>query len=286
MSEGGVYPWKVQKIELPKHGRYASVTYADLSRPLPDPPEHQTWVQDLHTREWKLVPLVLASAHPVAVARVQAARSADAANPDDDALSTTAVPVIVDEAASAAPVDKHRGFASPPTAGVRYHEVLPTDTFQGICLRYRVTPTELRRANRMMTGSDLKLAPEVLVIPSNDKNNMQLDAHSRRPTTKEEKIATLVFSVSRVTKDKLTYSEALAYLDLADGDVDGAIANVCEDFGWSAEEEKIETLIARASRIIKGDRRLTYSEVRAYLIMADWDVSVALGIIREDFSTS
>ena len=93
-------------------------------------------------------------------------------------------------------------------------------------------------------------------------------------------------SSASVTKDKLTYSEALAYLDLADGDVDGAIANVCEDFGWSAEEEKIETLIARASRIIKGDRRLTYSEVRAYLIMADWDVSVALGIIREDFSTS
>ena len=135
----------------------------------------------------------------------------------------------------------------------------------------------------MMTGSDLKLAPEVLVIPSNDKN-MQLDAHSMRHPTKEEKIATLVFRVSRVTKDKLTYSEALAYLDMADGDVDGAIANVCEDFGWSVEEEKIATVIARASRIA-GDR-LTYSEVRAYLGMADWDVNVALGSISEDFGTS
>ena len=309
MSEGGVYPWKVQKIELPKRGRYASVTYADLSRPLPDPPDDRTWVRDARTREWKLVPLVLASAssaQPVAVARAlrHAGCADDASCPDDDALLTTAVPVTGEASASAAPiVDKH-----PPAGGgvVRYHEVLPTDTFQGVCLRYGVTPTELRRANRMlMTGSDLKLAPEVLVIPSNDENAQHRDDARvgwRRRPTREEKIATLVHRASRVAKDGLSYSEALAYLDMADGDVDRAISNVREDIEWSAEEEgKIETVVAGASssssRIIvaggggggssSSGAVVLRSSRPACLEMADWDVSsVALGSIREDFGTS
>jgi hypothetical protein len=70
--------------------------------------------------------------------------------------------------------------------------------------------------------------------------------------------------------------EAVAYLDMANGDVDRAITNVREDFGWSAEEGKIETVIAgtsgasSSSRIIatgRGDRHrrgLTHSKVRAY----------------------
>jgi hypothetical protein len=275
MSEGGVFPWKVQKIELPKYGRYASVSYADLSRPLPDPPEGRTWARDASTREWKLIPLVLASAsaHPVAVARVQGDADVD---PDADGSLITAVPVIIE--AAAAPVDEDRGAPS----GSRYHEVLPTDTFQGICLRYKVTPTELRRANTMVTASDLKLAPEMLVIPSNEKN-VKLDARYRCPT-REEKIAMLVFRVSRVTGDKLTYPEAMAYLEMADGDVEGAVANVHEDFGWSAEEEKKATLVAKVSRITRD--RLTDSEVRAYLETTNWDLSAALDSIREDFGMS
>ena len=156
-----------------------------------------------------------------------------------------------------------------------------------------------------MTGSSdfLKLAPEVLIIPPNgSKNsNAQLpdNAHVGRGhgPMKEEKIATLVHRASRVAKDGLSYSEALAYLDMADGDMERAITNVPEDFGWSAEEGKIKTVIAGTSgassslRIVatgRGDRHrrgLTHSEVRAYLEMADWDVDVALGSIREDFGT-
>jgi len=64
---------------------------------------------------------------------------------------------------------------------------------------------------------------------------------------------------------------------MADGDMDRAITNVREDFGWSAEEGKIETIIAGTSgasslsRIVatgRGDchcRGLAHSEVRAYL---------------------
>jgi hypothetical protein len=84
---------------------------------------------------------------------------------------------------------------------------------------------------------------------------------------------------------------------MADGDVDRVIMNVREDFGWSVEKGKIETVIpgtsgaSSSSWIVatgRGDchrRGLTHSEVRAYLEMADWDVDVALGSICEDFGT-
>ena len=104
-----------------------------------------------------------------------------------------------------------------------YHEVTETDTFQGICLRYKVTPVELRRANKML-GTNLKLAPSKLIIPSNESN------HKRNvlEPTKEEKIASLVKEVSRVTK--LSYSEARAYLELADWDLGCAIGTVKDGF--------------------------------------------------------
>ena len=44
------------------------------------------------------------------------------------------------------------------------HEVKPTDTFQGICLKYNVTPTTVRQYNNF-SGSNLRLGPEILVIP-------------------------------------------------------------------------------------------------------------------------
>jgi hypothetical protein len=134
-----------------------------------------------------LIAVVATTAHPVAVARVllrqQQARTrtvtsaADDPYPDDDdndnndALLTAAVPVIVDDEAAYYPLPP-----PPPLMNINKTpqfllllEVLPTDTFQGVCLRYRVTPTKLRRANKMltMTGSSdfLKLAPEVLSSP-------------------------------------------------------------------------------------------------------------------------
>jgi len=44
------------------------------------------------------------------------------------------------------------------------HTVLPTDTLQGLCLKYKITPTKLRQINGF-SGSNLHLAPAVLKIP-------------------------------------------------------------------------------------------------------------------------
>eukprot|EP00584_Thalassiosira_punctigera_P001418 CAMPEP_0172530174 /NCGR_PEP_ID=MMETSP1067-20121228/3993_1 /TAXON_ID=265564 ORGANISM="Thalassiosira punctigera, Strain Tpunct2005C2" /NCGR_SAMPLE_ID=MMETSP1067 /ASSEMBLY_ACC=CAM_ASM_000444 /LENGTH=203 /DNA_ID=CAMNT_0013314329 /DNA_START=90 /DNA_END=701 /DNA_ORIENTATION=- len=201
MSEGGFYPWKVQKIHRPRDGLVATCDYkSDLSAPLPDPPKGQTWVRDESTREWSLVPVVSASAVPPG---------------EEGGDAAVAFAVAVADASG----------KTVAVAGVRYHEVTPTDTFQGLCLRYKVTPTELRRANRMM-GNNLKLAPERLVIPSNEKNR-KLD---EREPTKEEKIAALLSKLPLGVRAKLSYSEARAYLEIADWDVSSAVNDVNEDF--------------------------------------------------------
>mmetsp|Transcript_38752 Transcript_38752/g.56905 ORF Transcript_38752/g.56905 Transcript_38752/m.56905 type:complete len:146 (-) Transcript_38752:284-721(-) len=51
MAEGGVYPWKIQKVE-----RFGpSCTYSNLTKPLPPPPKGMIWDKDVDTKEWKLI---------------------------------------------------------------------------------------------------------------------------------------------------------------------------------------------------------------------------------------
>jgi len=219
-----MYPWKQQKIRQPKNGVLSAVNYSDIKGPLPPPPKGQEWVKDADTREWKLLSVasvtndgdIVAEAHPT---------TDDVSN--DNNLVCTAVPVREAEGTSA------NTNTSSVIPGVRYHEVLPTDTFQGICLRYKVTPTELRQANRLM-GNNLKLGPAKLVIPLNEKNE-QLDLNTQR-STKEEKIASLISNVTHITKGEITYSEAKSYLEIADWDVEEAADAVKEDVAWSGED--------------------------------------------------
>ena len=51
------------------------------------------------------------------------------------------------------------------TTTLYQHVVLPHDTFAGICVRYKLSPLALRRANGGFSGSNLSLAPAVLHIP-------------------------------------------------------------------------------------------------------------------------
>ena len=51
-----------------------------------------------------------------------------------------------------------------PTIEYQSHVVLPDDTLNGLCLKYKITPTQLRRAN-CFSGSNLALAPARLRIP-------------------------------------------------------------------------------------------------------------------------
>jgi hypothetical protein len=54
--------------------------------------------------------------------------------------------------------------------GVDYveHVVLPSDTFQGLCLAYKISGTRLRQVNHF-SGSSLTYAPKKLIIPLTKK---------------------------------------------------------------------------------------------------------------------
>lgn len=57
------------------------------------------------------------------------------------------------------------------------HIIMPTDTIQGICLRYRVTSTDLRRAN-LFSGNNIRFKTSLL-IPINGGSivNPQVETH-------------------------------------------------------------------------------------------------------------
>ena len=175
--------------------------YSNLASSLPDPPKNQRWEHNETTKEWKLVPSIVDDGTE---AKVQAA---------DEGVPVTS------------------------SSSCIYHKVLPTDTFQGICLRYKVTATDLRRANKMM-GTNLKLAPSNLLIPIKGGVS-KLDQKQTKELTTEQKIAAILSATSTREEGtkKLGYSEARAYLELNDGDLNGAITNAKEDLGWSSSTQ-------------------------------------------------
>ncbi|KAL3794685.1 hypothetical protein HJC23_010113 [Cyclotella cryptica] len=258
MSEGGLLAWKIQKVKRPANGIQSTCNYTDLNRPLPDPPKDQMWIQD--GREWKLVPVACAVPADVGTGDLTAAAAESVEGVSSGVAQavamSVAVPVVPAYSAATAAgkvsTDSARSIRefTAMEDGVMFHEIQPSDTFQGICLRYKITPTELRRANKMM-GTNLQLAPKRLVIPVNGKNASLRNDNGKRGLTKEEQIAKLVWEVSnrfRRQSDNtnsqqqqnrlpspLEYSEARAYLELNDWDLDRAMENAFDDVGWSSE---------------------------------------------------
>lgn len=217
MAEGGFYPWKVNKIRLPESGGVpGKCRYQDLSKPLPNPPKGQVWVQNVETKEWTLSAVVVADA-------IEGAAIGES-NPVGN-LST-----CVDDS---------------------HHELKPTDTLQGLCLRYGVTATELRRANKILSGEDLRLWPKQLVIPAKKSRGGKAKGKER---TREEQVVDFVHhfehkqrmrSLRRKMSDRvededsqpLGSSEARAYLEMNDWVMEEAIRDAEEALGWAIQNE-------------------------------------------------
>ena len=104
------------------------------------------------------------------------------------------------------------------------HELQQTDTFAGLCLRYKITPTELRQANGGCSGTNLLLAPNPLRIP-NTKAKMQLvratPVGQETPGQKMNRLMAMFRGMAR--------SEAKCYLELNDWNLATAIVNARED---------------------------------------------------------
>jgi hypothetical protein len=93
-----------------------------------------------------------------------------------------------------------------------WHIITPTDTFQGICLKYKVSATVLRRLNHF-SGSNLALTPNPLRIPRPSKSSL---------FTKESNDPCPIQAIRRACPE-LTQKEAKCYLELHEGDVTMAI---------------------------------------------------------------
>eukprot|EP00934_Nitzschia_sp_Nitz4_P007967 Nitzschia sp. Nitz4//scaffold47_size129522//13411//13998//NITZ4_003535-RA/size129522-processed-gene-0.30-mRNA-1//-1//CDS//3329552752//7957//frame0 len=195
MTEGGLFAWNRQKIDM---HRGPAGSYANLRNPLPPPPKDMDWIQDVDTHEWHLM-------HLIAV--------------DGDKEDA----VVVEAQAEAPP-------ASP---SVLLHQVSDTDTFAGICLRYKVSPTELRQANGF-SGTNLLLAPNPLKIPVNDKNAQPTNDDTRTAQTTMSSPSNKVYQLRQLLPS-LSASEARCYLELNDWDFHLAVQNAKED-GFGSDE--------------------------------------------------
>ena len=105
------------------------------------------------------------------VARAGSVRSITSIDQDSSSHNSThlSVPFKIQRTASSSTIDSQDNTLGPSgkgILGVDYveHIVLPTDTLQGICIAYKVSASNLRRANHF-TGHSLHSAPKKLLIP-------------------------------------------------------------------------------------------------------------------------
>jgi hypothetical protein len=91
----------------------------------------------------------------------------------DSASANLALPYRLQRTNSWSTIDSTEGTLSSQVTGILgvdyvEHVILPTDTFQGICLAYKISATRLRQVNHF-SGSNLSNAPKKLIIPLTKK---------------------------------------------------------------------------------------------------------------------
>ena len=180
MADGGMFPWKVQKLNLAP-----TLSYDRIQRPLKAPKGRQ-WMFDSKSRTWSLID---AKYQPPSI--------------------------IVD--AKEALQDSNGRYLTP-------HHIGPEDTFQGICLKYKVKPHELRQANGGFSGTNLNLVPNPLMVPCKNVMESKAVAHETRPLTQSEVVGLLLKECKTMAR-----SEARAYLMLSEWDLAEALENARED---------------------------------------------------------
>jgi LysM repeat protein len=196
MTEGGIFPWKVQLISQPN----PLADYRPIYQSLPLPPRGYRWQYVPSTREWKVISN-LPTGHPDGGGSRRMTTSSGVVHE-----ATTDSNRIVSDLKLLESESKD-GKEKTVFPECVEHVILPSDTLPGICLSYKVTPTVLRQYNRF-SGSTLLLAPRKLKIP----------------ITEEAKRANIVFPIQdvnsteykvhsvRVEIPQLSVLEATAYV--------------------------------------------------------------------------
>eukprot|EP00560_Eucampia_antarctica_P009137 CAMPEP_0197828404 /NCGR_PEP_ID=MMETSP1437-20131217/4971_1 /TAXON_ID=49252 ORGANISM="Eucampia antarctica, Strain CCMP1452" /NCGR_SAMPLE_ID=MMETSP1437 /ASSEMBLY_ACC=CAM_ASM_001096 /LENGTH=245 /DNA_ID=CAMNT_0043429595 /DNA_START=90 /DNA_END=828 /DNA_ORIENTATION=+ len=241
--EGGFLPWKIQKVNS---SRGPSGDYSNIRCHLPDVPKGMKWLRNEETREWSVVP----EHQKDAMDKVQ-----DAIPLDENGIVHNAISVEDDESVQKGVISSS---SSPNDLVFAEHRVESTDTFQGICLKYSVNPTSLRQINQF-SGTNLNLAPEILLIPITSYTGKS-NSHTvpRVSESKDSKIHAVITGC----KIRVTRNEAKAYLEMNDNNVEAAIENYIEDIEWDRREgSKIPT----GSNVEEADGSLE-KEVFVFLI--------------------
>lgn len=187
--------------------------YSNLTKPLPPLPTGHEWVRNPETREWSVI-------------------------------DTATKGPITNETISVNLNDRKL----PDNCDYVTHQVQSADTFQGICLKYGITPTSLRQTNKF-SGSNLLFAPELLIIPLVRKVNAKLELNNKLwksnvATSKQQKLNEFIMAFRKHRAAELiTGKEAQAYLDMNDGNLEMAIRDAKADFGWEVGEGNENTYL-------------------------------------------
>lgn len=149
------------------------------------------------------------------------------------------------------------------------HIILPSDTFQGICLQYKVIPTKLRQLNKF-SGNSLSLAPKKLIIPKLLHALGSIRVQDR--TTEEYKIHYIMSCF-----EFIDYKESKEYCEIHEWDTQKVVecishdfdCNTCEGRGYSAG------YLRKRDSFLKGRQKEEESKENHYnLRIQDMDFSV------------
>lgn len=196
-AEGGLYAWKVQTVD--QHRGPSGVTdYNTLKGRLPNPPKGKVWHRDLETREWSIVQAPINNEHET---DCQEPLNSKDTEPDTKYLE---------------------------------HVVLPTDTFQGLCLRYKVKPLVLRQLNKF-SGNELMSAPKKLLIPCG-KVNVQ-KSEFQEASSESYKIRSFCARIKGLRNDNMSSKEARIYLASCEWNISDAVKKALAEIDWERDQE-------------------------------------------------
>ena len=231
MAEGGQLPWKLQKIDQHRGppGNYDCIVQGT---PLPTPPIGSEWRRDKETCEWSVFALPRKTDGGGHISSSFVGDDAIARKKDIGELPSHDFAV-------------KSTVKSTAVEGVEYvmHTVLPADTFSGLCLRYALTPVQLRRAN-CFSGSNLKLAPSTLVIPlgKDGLNGGRIRLQDR--DSEEFKLHAFLSDFPR-----LRNGEARAYLLMSSWNIEKAKDAARDDIKWEEKSDTVRPKIKEAGSV-------------------------------------
>ena len=221
---GGFLQWKIQKLDVKP-----SVSNQDIINPLPNPPDGYEWTVEEKTRTWS----------------IQRINSSNVSSDDGAFGLGKLVPVKPPHFDESAKKDDlpptYEEFSSSSYPKYLEHVILPGDTLQGLCIRYKISPVKLRQVNQF-SGSNLSFAPAKLYIPVTEESLKNGVIKLQDRTSKDFKLHSFMSELRSAGVFMLSRKEATYYLELSDWDIDSALKNAQDDMLWEQSVKEISNV--------------------------------------------